>query len=152
MNNIVSLLRFRQSIIAQKIFSHWAILLTEPKWMSSDGIEEQHATIFHITRNTDGERANFEFASARMSDWQERGLLLNTTFVGATDLARDDVERVCRKVAREFVFDKLDSNCQNFAKKCIEAMGLDCPRTPANECVCVHVVKLSSEKLIRLTS
>lgn len=152
MNNIISLLRFRQSIVAQQFFSHWAILLTEINFTTSDGIEESRATIFHITRNTDGERANFEFASARISDWQARGVLLNTTFVGATDLARDDVEKICRKVAREFVFNKFDSNCQNFAKKCIEEMGLQCPNKPSNECTCIHVVQLSSDKLIKLNS
>lgn len=146
MSNLLHLLRFKQQKVFKKLTAHWGILLTEIIPDSSSDFYDR-ATLFHISRNEEGKPANFECTSADLSRWEKSKIVIDRVFVGTTEHTRDEIEKVCRKVAIDFLFDKFDHNCQNYVDECLKQIGLDCPITPSNECGCISLVKISVDEV-----
>lgn len=146
MLNLLQVARFKQHKIAKVITAHWGILLQDNPFTGSGELYER-TTFFHITRNENGELANFEAITANLKKWEERGTLIDRTFVSTTKLSRDQIEEICRKIASTFVFSEYNHNCQNYVKICLEAIGTNCPITPSNECGCISLVKFSAEEV-----
>jgi hypothetical protein len=134
MDSFLTLLKFKQSNLAQNHFSHWVVVVED----------DDDSTVYHIRKDSKSLVAKFEYFP--FSSVENSSNIIEKIEVGKLNIPEKEFRKICRDAAKNYDFHIIKHNCQNWCKEVVEKANLDLPTLPTNEsCGCLYLLKLCSD-------